>query len=360
MKYENHGASPAEVRSHLPDTAYKYSVAIGGTIFLIVFSMYLTVWLASLNAQAIWLKAILGIMSGQAIGILFVIGHDAAHGSLTDRPLLNRTLAILAFLPSLHPVCTWEIEHNKLHHGWTNLKGMDPVYPPMSPEEFERLSPFAKRVHKFYRSVWGFGCYYLFDIWLKVLILRRSDHSKDVPLKLLVIDFSAVALFFALQVFACFAFAQTASDVLLNFALSVCVPFLVWNYVMTFVTIQNHTHPLIKWYDNRAEWSYFRAQVEGSIHTVLPPFFDFGFARVFQHTAHHVDKKIPLYRLVKSQAAIADAYKDSVKTIKFTFTEFSSVLNQCQLYDYRNHKWMPFPAATTAAAPYPMSVKAKE
>ena len=112
---------------------------------------------------------------------------------------------------------------------------------------------------------------------------------------------------------------------------------------MTFVTIQNHTYPTIRWYDNREEWNYFRAQVAGSIHTKVPAWLDFSFARVFQHTAHHVDKKIPLYRLVKSQASLEKTFAENVTVVGLTLKEFLTVLNECQMYDYRKHEWMPFP-----------------
>lgn len=335
--------TPLDIRSTLPESAYHYSLGLGSLLFLVVASLYGCLWLAALSIDNLLLKLVLGVLSGQAIGIMFVIGHDAAHGSLTDRPFFDRLYATLCFLPSLHPVCTWKIEHNKLHHGWTNLKGMDPVYPPMSPDEFAALSPWRKRVHRFYRSLWGFGCYYLFDIWWKVLILRRSPHSREIHPLVAAADFLAVGGFLAFQVYLALSFADTSAQGLWNLILCVALPFLVWNYVMTFVTIQNHTYPTVRWYDNREEWNYFKAQVGGSVHTEVPAWMDFSFARVFQHTAHHVDKKIPLYRLVKTQASLERNFADNVKVVPFSWKEFRKVIYDCQMYDYRRHRWLPFP-----------------
>lgn len=333
--------TPLDVRRTLPDSAYRYSTWLGTTLFVAVSSLYASLLLAGLYAENLILKAILGVLTGQAIGILFVIGHDAAHGSLTNRPILDRLFATLAFLPSLHPVSTWKVEHNKMHHGWTNLKGMDPVYPPMSPDEFRRLSTWQKRVHRFYRSVWGFGCYYLFDIWWKLLIRGQSDHGK-IPAAVVICDALSLCAFLALQLVLCRHFADDVPGLIWNILLNVMLPFVVWNYVMTFVTIQNHTHPDIRWYDNREEWSYFRAQVAGSIHTEVPAWMDFSFARVFQHTAHHVDKKIPLYRLVNVQASLESSFPSNVKRVRLTWKEFRKILYECQAYDYRQHVWLPF------------------
>ena len=89
-------------------------VAIGS--LLIVESLTVRVF-ASLTA-ALW------------IARLFVIGHDACHGSYTPNKLLNKWIGRIAFLPSLTPYSLWEIGHNLAHHGFTNLKGRDYVWTP--------------------------------------------------------------------------------------------------------------------------------------------------------------------------------------------------------------------------------------
>jgi len=57
--------------------------------------------------EAIWLKALFAVASGMVISTLFVLGHDAAHNSLSSSRALNAVLARLAFLPSLHNVTLW-------------------------------------------------------------------------------------------------------------------------------------------------------------------------------------------------------------------------------------------------------------
>jgi fatty acid desaturase len=63
-----------------------------------------------------------------AIVRLFIIGHDACHGSLTDHAALNKLLGRIAFLPSLTPYSLWRVGHNVVHHGFNNLKGRDFVW----------------------------------------------------------------------------------------------------------------------------------------------------------------------------------------------------------------------------------------
>src|SRR5204863_9541889 len=69
-------------------------------------------------------------LAGLGIAMLFVVGHDACHGSFTPSRRLNGWIGRLAFLPSLTPFAGWEIGHNQTHHVYTNLKGRDYVWAP--------------------------------------------------------------------------------------------------------------------------------------------------------------------------------------------------------------------------------------
>jgi omega-6 fatty acid desaturase (delta-12 desaturase) len=87
-----------------------------------------------------WAKALMVIPGAIAIARLFVIGHDACHGSYTPKPWLNKLIGRIAFLPSLTPFSLWDVGHNVAHHGFTNLKGRDQVWVPMSAEEWQSAS----------------------------------------------------------------------------------------------------------------------------------------------------------------------------------------------------------------------------
>src|SRR4029079_13691848 len=66
-----------------------------------------------------------------------MLGHDAGHGSLTRSAGLNRWLGRLALLAAYVPFSSWLANHNALHHAYTNLRGKDPVWAPLSKEEYD-------------------------------------------------------------------------------------------------------------------------------------------------------------------------------------------------------------------------------
>ena len=123
-----------------------------------------------------WVKVFASLVAALWIARLFVIGHDACHGSYTPNKTLNKWIGRIAFLPSLTPFSLWEIGHNLAHHGFTNLKGRDYVWTPYSPSEFANLSWVRRALERIYRSGFGQGVYYMIEMWWKKLFFPGRKH----------------------------------------------------------------------------------------------------------------------------------------------------------------------------------------
>ena len=93
-------------------------------------------------------KIILSIFTSLAAGKLFVIGHDACHGSFTPNKRLNRAFAASALTMSFHLPGAWRFWHNAVHHGFTNDLIRDFVWRPMSSMEYQSASPLRRRLER--------------------------------------------------------------------------------------------------------------------------------------------------------------------------------------------------------------------
>ena len=109
-----------------------FAACIAGTVML-------TPW---------WAKLVCAITAGIVIGRLFIIGHDACHQSYTPHRRLNKILGRIAMLPSLTPYSLWQTGHNVVHHGYTNLKGVDFVWEPLTLAEYQALSPARRALER--------------------------------------------------------------------------------------------------------------------------------------------------------------------------------------------------------------------
>jgi omega-6 fatty acid desaturase (delta-12 desaturase) len=114
---------------------------------LVDFSVYFGATGFAVVVEPIWLKVLLSIMAGTMIATLFVLGHDATHGSLVSKPWVNRVLGRLLFVPALHNYTLWRIQHNRLHHQTPNVRGRN-SWSPYSPSEYHALPRWRKLLER--------------------------------------------------------------------------------------------------------------------------------------------------------------------------------------------------------------------
>ena len=108
--------------------------------FLLAMIIWIAAMSGSIAVDSVLTALALSIVGGVAGSQLFVTAHDACHGSFTSSRTLNAVIGRLAFVPSVHSYSLWAYFHNGLHHNFTNLRGLDFVWTPLSPDEFSRLS----------------------------------------------------------------------------------------------------------------------------------------------------------------------------------------------------------------------------
>src|SRR5450759_2642632 len=155
----------------IPARCYERSTAKG----LAYVARAVVIYLAALTLLALtntwWLLLPLWVLAGLAVAGLFVLGHDAAHGALFDSKRLNRTVARVLMLPSLHVYEAWVLGHNRIHHGHTLRQGMDSVWHPVTVDEYRAFSWWKRLRHRAEWSWLGSGLYYAREVWGKQTML---------------------------------------------------------------------------------------------------------------------------------------------------------------------------------------------
>lgn len=73
-------------------------------------------------AQALLAWSLMGVA---AAGIGMSVMHDACHGAYSPNPLVNRVIGTAAINLIGGMVFNWKLQHNKLHHTFTNIVGHD-------------------------------------------------------------------------------------------------------------------------------------------------------------------------------------------------------------------------------------------
>ncbi|MCC5915826.1 MAG: acyl-CoA desaturase [Cryomorphaceae bacterium] len=92
---------------------------------IILAAIYVVPIVAMYFVMPVWLYFLMWILAGVGMsGIGMGIMHDANHGSFSKNPTLNKLLGSSIVLLCGHTI-TWKIQHNILHHTYTNIHGKD-------------------------------------------------------------------------------------------------------------------------------------------------------------------------------------------------------------------------------------------
>ena len=297
-----------------------------------------------------WAKVLCGLAAGFITGRLFIIGHDACHQSLTPHRRLNKWLGRIAFLPSLTPYSLWDAGHNVVHHGFTNLKGVDFVWAPATAEEYQAASPRARLMDRIYRSGWAPGLYYMLEIWWKRMYFpsRRQMPSRR---PVFFWDNVLVTAFALLWVGALWGAAlATQQSVALVLATGVLLPFLFWCAMIGFVVYVHHTHTAVAWHDDRTAWQKAQPFVSTTVHLTFPLGIGGLMHHIMEHTAHHVDMSIPLYRLRRAQATLEKLLPGRIIVQPFSWRWYFDTARRCKLYDFKRRCWTDYRGQPTSVA----------
>ena len=126
---------------------------------VIMFSLFLTPYflILTLNISQWWMLLLTLIMGVGMAGVGMNVMHDGNHGSYSSKKWINKLMGSSMYILAGN-VYNWQVQHNVLHHTYTNIHGHDED---MDAGRVIRFTKHAKwrRFHKFqhYYSVFLYG-----------------------------------------------------------------------------------------------------------------------------------------------------------------------------------------------------------
>ena len=192
------------------------------------------------------------------------------------------------------------------------------------------------------------------EIWWNRMFFPNARHMPTrrnifVQDNLLVSAFGLVWI--GVMTAAALAVDQSVALVLL---MGVVVPFLFWCAMIGFVVYVHHTHVKVSWHDDRSAWSKAQPFVSTTVHLTFP--FKIGalMHHIMEHTAHHVDMSIPLYKLCQAQNKLETMLPERIIVQPFSWRWYFETARQCKLYDFTRQCWTDYAGqATSQPAPQP-------
>jgi len=219
---------------------------------------------------------------------LFVLAHDCGHGSFFRSPTANSIVGSVLGVLTFTPYHRWR-KHHAIHHatsGDLDRRGSGDVHM-LTVREYSQLSGWQKlayRVHRHPLVLFGVGPVLYFVVWQRIVweprewkVERRSVHWTNVGIAVSIAGMCwwvGTWTFLALEL-PIVVLASSAG---------------VWLFY-----VQHHYEDT--YWRRRGEWRHAEASLNGSSYYHLPRVLQWFTANIGLHHIHHLDSRIPNYRL---------------------------------------------------------------
>jgi len=245
--------------------------------------MYLT-----LNVSY-WLTLLLAAPTAFFMIRLFIIQHDCGHGSFFRSTRAADWIGTVLGVFTLTPYHYWKKTH-AIHHATSgNLehRGFGDI-DTLTVAEYLALTRWGKLKYRMYRNplfLFGFGAIIHFYVRHRLpAIVPKDWHKERNSIRWTNFGLLAFATLMGLTV----GFKQFLM-VHLPFTLIAC-SIGVWLFY-----VQHQFEPT--YWEHDAEWKYESAALEGSSYYRLPKFLQWLTGNIGLHHVHHLNARIPNYRL---------------------------------------------------------------
>ncbi len=259
------------------------------------------------------LKIICSVFSSFLMSRMFVIYHDHQHHAILHRsPLANIIMTIFGVY-SLAPPSIWKRSHDHHHKHNSKLFSADiGSYPIASKKKFLAMSPAERRQYLAVRHplniIFGYFTVFIYGMCYSSFVSNPRKHLDS---------------FFAMLFHVTFSVATIIYLGWLSWLLLIFIPFFLTFALGAYLFYAQHNFPGVTFSDN-TDWDYEKAALQSSSYMKMNPFMHWATANIGYHHVHHLNSRIPFYRLPEVMAAIPELQKAT--TTSLTFKDIISCL----------------------------------
>lgn len=303
---------------------FELAITIGPFVLL-----WILAWLSL--GVSYWLTAAISLVNAAFLVRLFAIQHDCGHGSFLKNRVASDWLGRAIGVLTLTPYDVWRRSHAIHHSSSGNLgqRGMGDIHT-LTVAEYGAMTPRSRFLYRLYRSpfvLFGLGPFYTF------FLENRLPFGFMASARYWVYAMATnAAIFVALALVLIFGGWM---PILLIFLPSTILAATlgVWLFYV------QHQFETTHW-DAEEDWQLHDAALHGSSHYVLPSILQWSSANIGIHHVHHLNSRIPFYRLPE----VLRDHKDLADRNRMTIRQsFASV--RLHLWDEDSRRLLSFAQA---------------
>jgi len=298
--------------------------SILSTLFLLVLALAGTVW----NFNIV-LRLVCSVLSGMLILRFFVIYHDQQHSSILPNSKLASSLMKVFGVLVLSPSSIWKTSHNYHHKHNSKLRSANiGSFPIMTKTKFLSLSKRQQRKYLFVRHpltiLFGYIFTFIYGMCWKPFWSYPRRHLDSLL---------ALSFHFGLGIFLVLHFGWE------TLVLSLVLPCFMAHAIGTYLFYAQHNFPEVTFSDHKG-WTYEKAAMESSSYLKMGNVMQWFTANIGFHHVHHLNAKIPFYRLPEAMKKIPELQMP--KTTTLNPVEIRKCL-RLKVWDVESQRMTPLP-----------------
>lgn len=304
-----------------------------GQIFSVAIPIAGIFWVAAtvLKTTFWWLVFPLDLLLSLFLVRLFILQHDAGHGSLFPVRWANDLFGSISGVLTLVPYHQWKYAHARHHATSGNLdkRGVGDIMT-LTVDEYLALGAWGRLRYRLYRNpfvLFVLGPIYEFMLRYRLPLgfggnkrhIQFSVYATDVVLLLMLLGIGWAFGWWTLL----FIYLPT-----LYFAAMFGI----------FLFYVQHQFEDAYW-DHDPRWEYLKAAMEGSTYLRLPRILQWLTGNIGFHHIHHLAPMIPNYELERVQNEVSLVQVAPTVTLK---DAFKIAFSDLHLYDMKERKLIGF------------------
>jgi len=273
---------------------------------LSTFALLLSTMAVALFAPWLWLQLAAGIAQGLIIVRFFVIYHDYLHHTILQKSKLANAIMTAFGIYILAPKSIWKRSHDYHHsHNSKLFSASIGSYPVATRRKFENMSNKERREYLMIRHpltiLLGYFSMFMFGMCVSSLISSPRRH----------LDSLLALLLHATLITLSFVFLGHQSTIAAIF-----IPFFLSTAIGAYLFYAQHNFPGVIFKSN-ADWAYETAALKSSSYMVMNPFWRWVTANIGYHHIHHLNSRIPFYRLPEVMDHFPELQKATITSLSF-------------------------------------------
>ena len=275
------------------------------TLLLLIASIYGTIYCPTIwGIPSVYGRICCSLFTAMLLARFFIIFHDYQHHTILRKSWVANIIFTLFGAYMVTPPSIWKRSHDHHHNNNAKLYSASiGSFPIMTRQKFVEADKADRFVYLAMRHplnmFFAYFTTFLYGMCIQSFLSNQRKHWDSL---LVLIAHVTIAVY----LFVHFGW--------LTWFLTFFLPFFLSHMLGSYLFYAQHNFPGVT-FKNNVEWSYANAALESSSYMAMNPFMEWVTANIGYHHIHHLNSKIPFYRLPEAMKQIPELQAAKVTTL---------------------------------------------